>query len=92
MGASATKKYGGKNVLMISVLLWSLSTFLVPLFAHSIYALLISRVVLGLGEGLGKYMYPLQGSKCPYIPGFTHGFYPGKPGLGFKPYFEKVGT
>ena len=41
-------------MLMISVLLWSLSTFLVPLFAHSIYALLISRVVLGLGEGLGK--------------------------------------
>lgn len=53
VGASATKKYGGKNVLMISVLLWSLSTFLVPFFAHSIYALLISRVILGLGEGLG---------------------------------------
>ena len=33
-----------------------------------------------------------QGSKCPSLPGFTHGFYPGKPGLGFKPYFEKVGT
>ena len=29
---------------------------------------------------------------CPSLPGFTHGFYPGKPGLGFKPYFEKVGT
>ena len=54
VGASATKKYGGKNVLLISVLLWSLSTFLVPFFAHSIYALLISRVILGLGEGLGK--------------------------------------
>ena len=34
----------------------------------------------------------IQGSKCPSLPGFTHGFYPGKPGLGFKPYFEKVGT
>ena len=33
-----------------------------------------------------------QGSKCPSLPGFAHGFYPGKPGLGFKPYFEKVGT
>ena len=33
-----------------------------------------------------------QGSKCPSLPGFTHGFYPGKPGLGFKPYFENVGT
>lgn len=53
IGASATKKYGGKNVLTISVLLWSLSTFLVPLFAHSIYSLFIARVILGLGEGLG---------------------------------------
>ena len=33
-----------------------------------------------------------QGSKCPSLPGFTHGFYPGKPGLGFKPYFGKVST
>ena len=33
-----------------------------------------------------------QGSKCPSLPGFTHGFYPGKPGLGFKPYFGKMGT
>ncbi|XP_060560483.1 uncharacterized protein LOC132720372 [Ruditapes philippinarum] len=53
IGASATKKYGGKNVLTISVLLWSLSTFLVPLFAHSIYSLTLARVILGLGEGLG---------------------------------------
>ena len=60
VGASATKKYGGKNVLLISVLLWSLSTFLVPFFAHSIYALLISRVILGLGEGLGKLLFCRQ--------------------------------
>ena len=40
----------------------------------------------------GHYTCILQGSKCPSLPGFTHGFYPGKPGLGFKPYFEKVGT
>ncbi|XP_053395417.1 sialin-like [Mercenaria mercenaria] len=53
IGASATRRYGGKKVLMMSVLLWSLSTFLVPLFAHSIYSLIVARVVLGLGEGLG---------------------------------------
>ena len=38
------------------------------------------------------YQHLKQGSKCPSLPGFTHGFYPGKPGLGFKPYFGKVGT
>ena len=33
----------------------------------------------------------LQGSKCPSLPGFTHWVNPGKPGLGFKPYFAKSG-
>ena len=32
-----------------------------------------------------------QGSKCPSLPGFTHWVNPGKPGLGFKPYFGKNG-
>ena len=32
-----------------------------------------------------------QGSKCPSLPGFTHWVNPGKPGLGFKPYFGKSG-
>ena len=36
-----------------------------------------------------------QGSKCPSLPGFTHWVKlpvnPGKPGLGFKPYFGKSG-
>jgi len=52
-GASLTKKYGGKNALTFAVILWSMSTFLVPLFAHSFYALVFARIVLGLGEGLG---------------------------------------
>ena len=30
-----------------------------------------------------------QSSKCPSLPGFTHWVNPGKPGLGFKPYFGK---
>ena len=33
----------------------------------------------------------MQGSKCPSLPGFTHWVNPGKPGLGFKPYFGKSG-
>ena len=32
-----------------------------------------------------------QGLKCPSLPGFTHWVNPGKPGLGFKPYFGKSG-
>ena len=33
-----------------------------------------------------------QGSKCPSLPGLTHWVNPGLPGLGFKPYFRKVGN
>ena len=33
-----------------------------------------------------------QGSKCLSLPGLTHGINPGLPGLGFKPYFGKVGN
>uniref|UniRef100_A0A0B7AYF6 Major facilitator superfamily (MFS) profile domain-containing protein n=1 Tax=Arion vulgaris TaxID=1028688 RepID=A0A0B7AYF6_9EUPU len=53
IGGSAAKKYGGKRILSLAVILWSLSTCLVPLFAHSLYTLILSRVILGLGEGLG---------------------------------------
>ena len=34
----------------------------------------------------------LQGSKCPSLPGLTHLVNPGLPGLGFRPYFGKVGN
>lgn len=53
LGGSASKKYGGKRILSLAVIMWSLSTFLVPLFAHSLHMLILSRVILGLGEGLG---------------------------------------
>ena len=36
--------------------------------------------------------YVMQGSKCPSLPGLTHWVNPGLPGLGFKPYFGKVGN
>ncbi|XP_043277401.1 sialin-like isoform X3 [Venturia canescens] len=38
---------------MSAVLLWSISTAITPLLAHSIPLLIICRVILGLGEGLG---------------------------------------
>ncbi|KAF6017556.1 hypothetical protein EB796_024161 [Bugula neritina] len=53
LGASAAKRYGGKLTLLIAVLLWSLSTFITPYFAHSRWALIGLRVLLGIGEGLG---------------------------------------
>ena len=54
LGGSAAKKYGGKSMLALAVFMWSLSTFITPLFASSIYALIFLRVVLGLGEGIGE--------------------------------------
>lgn len=53
IGGSGAKKYGGKTILTLAVILWSASTFFVPFFAHSLNALMIARVLLGLGEGLG---------------------------------------
>uniref|UniRef100_T1J429 Major facilitator superfamily (MFS) profile domain-containing protein n=1 Tax=Strigamia maritima TaxID=126957 RepID=T1J429_STRMM len=53
IGASAASKIGGKSVLTSAVFLWSLSTLLTPLVASSVYLLVLSRVLLGLGEGLG---------------------------------------
>ena len=41
-------------VLMLAVLLWSVSTVITPILAQSIPLLIICRVLLGLGEGLGK--------------------------------------
>lgn len=53
IGASAATKIGGKTVLTSAVFLWSLSTLFTPLVASSVYLLVLSRVLLGLGEGLG---------------------------------------
>lgn len=53
IGASASTKIGGKTVLTCAVFLWSLSTLFTPLVASSVYLLVLSRVLLGLGEGLG---------------------------------------
>lgn len=39
---------------MLAVLLWSISTVVTPLLAQSVPLLIVCRVVLGLGEGLGE--------------------------------------
>ncbi|XP_051174429.1 uncharacterized protein LOC127290082 [Leptopilina boulardi] len=53
IGASTANRYGCKTVLMAAVLLWSISTIITPLLAESVTLLVICRVILGLGEGLG---------------------------------------
>ncbi|XP_045624954.1 uncharacterized protein [Procambarus clarkii] len=53
MGAIAVNNYGGRRVLCFAVLLWSLSTAATPLAAPHLPALICTRVILGLGEGLG---------------------------------------
>ena len=57
IGASAAKRYGGKNILILAVTMWSFSTFITPFFASSIYSLIFLRVLLGIGEGLGELQY-----------------------------------
>ncbi|KAI4487714.1 hypothetical protein M0802_011904 [Mischocyttarus mexicanus] len=53
IGASIASRFGCKTVLMLAVLLWSISTVVTPLLAQSVPLLIICRVILGLGEGLG---------------------------------------
>lgn len=57
VGSCAGAQFGGQKLLLLVVLMWSISTMATPLAAHSLYWLLLSRLVLGLGEGLGmKYL------------------------------------
>jgi MFS family permease len=53
VGSCAGAQIGGHRLLLGVVFLWSLSTILTPLIASSYRLLLISRIVLGIGEGLG---------------------------------------
>ena len=41
-------------MLTSAVFLWSLSTLITPFVASNLSLLLICRVILGLGEGLGQ--------------------------------------
>ncbi|CAH8625283.1 unnamed protein product [Heterobilharzia americana] len=53
IGGSAAKRFGGSLILTFAILFWSLSSIATPFFAHSIYSLVVSRILLGLREGLG---------------------------------------
>lgn len=52
LGASLSNRYGGKNILILSVFLWSLLIIITPLIASSILLLIISRILLGIIEGI----------------------------------------
>ncbi|CAK9300999.1 unnamed protein product [Gordionus sp. m RMFG-2023] len=52
-GAGAAPRYGAKRVLGIAVFIWSLSTFITPLVAHSLPYLIAARLLMGFGEGFG---------------------------------------
>ena len=65
VGASAANKYGGRRVLCFAVLLWSTSTIVTPFVAWYLPAVICARVILGLGEGLGKCL-KLHYSICNY--------------------------
>nr|XP_023019992.1 probable anion transporter 4, chloroplastic [Leptinotarsa decemlineata] len=63
LGSFWATKLGAKNVLICSVLLWSIATFITPLLAASITSLVICRIVLGFAEGLApQRFHPL--SEC----------------------------
>ena len=52
VGGSLADKFGGKRVLAVAVLMWSIATLLSPTFAKLGVAPLIGmRIVLGVGEG-----------------------------------------
>ncbi|VDP16251.1 unnamed protein product [Soboliphyme baturini] len=51
-GSCAGAQFGGHRLLAFIVFMWSVSTLVTPKLP-SLYSLLIARVVLGIGEGLG---------------------------------------
>lgn len=53
-GSFWVNRLGAKNILICSVLLWSIATFVTPFLASSITSLVICRKILGFAEGLGE--------------------------------------
>ncbi|VVA25050.1 PREDICTED: ascorbate transporter [Prunus dulcis] len=51
-GGWLAKIFGGRKVLEIGVLTWSLATALVPLVAGFTPGLVVSRILVGIGEGV----------------------------------------
>ncbi len=53
IGSCAAAQIGSRRLLLFVVFMWSLSTLLTPVVASHYYLLVITRIALGLGEGLG---------------------------------------
>ncbi|GAV82087.1 MFS_1 domain-containing protein [Cephalotus follicularis] len=51
-GGWLAKIFGGRKVLQIGVLTWSLATALVPILAGFMPGLVFSRILVGIGEGV----------------------------------------
>ncbi|XP_078174128.1 phosphate transporter 4;5 [Carex rostrata] len=51
-GGWLAKLFGGRKVLEVGVVIWSLATAVVPVVAGFMPALLLSRVMVGIGEGV----------------------------------------
>ncbi|GMH04578.1 hypothetical protein Nepgr_006418 [Nepenthes gracilis] len=51
-GGWLSKIFGGRQILAIGVLTWSLATALVPILAGSMPGLVLSRILVGIGEGV----------------------------------------
>ena len=52
LGGLLSNRFGGRNVYLFCVFVWSLTTVLTPIAAYASFAaLIVARVALGLGEG-----------------------------------------
>nr|GMC58629.1 pentatricopeptide repeat-containing protein At5g66520-like [Ipomoea batatas] len=51
-GGWLAKIFGGRKVLEVGVLVWSLATALVPILSGFMPALIFSRILVGIGEGV----------------------------------------
>ena len=52
LGGFLSNRFGGRNVFLLAVLLWSIFTVLTPIAAYTSFGVLIAaRVMLGVGEG-----------------------------------------
>ncbi|KAH6819174.1 phosphate transporter 4 [Perilla frutescens var. frutescens] len=51
-GGWLAKTFGGRKVLEVGVLVWSLATALVPIVAGFMPGLVFSRILVGIGEGV----------------------------------------
>ncbi|XP_057767949.1 probable anion transporter 6, chloroplastic isoform X2 [Salvia miltiorrhiza] len=51
-GGWLSKIFGGRRILEVGVLVWSLATAMVPLLAGFMPGLVLSRILVGIGEGV----------------------------------------